>query len=216
MILAERLADVVDAVRPGRRVLVAVDGPDAAGKTTLARAVADRLRRPAVCVCVDRWHHPREVRLRRGDESAQGYYLDAFDHVGLLAQCLQPFASGAQTVRTARFDHLADREVEEHQQVPHDAALLVEGVFLLRPELRALWDLRIYLHVPEAVTLARAVARDRELLGGEAQVRRRYERRYLPGQALYREAAAPLDAADILVDNSDPARPVVLRWVAWC
>lgn len=45
------------------------------------------------------------------------------------------------------------------------------------------------------------------------EVRRRYERRYLPGQALYREAAAPLDAADIVVDNSDPDGVVVLRWL---
>ena len=52
-------------------------------------------------------------------------------------------------------------------------------------------------------TFARAAVRDADLLGGAVAVRRRYERRYLPGQALYREAASPLDRADIVIDNSD-------------
>ena len=55
-------------------------------------------------------------------------------------------------------------------------------MFLLRPELAHRWDLSVYLHVPESVTLTRASVRDAEHLGGAEQVRRRYERRYLPGQ----------------------------------
>lgn len=214
MTLADRLAEAIETLLVGRRVLVAFDGPDAAGKTTLAHAVAERLVRPSVCVSIDSWHHPRDVRLRRGDESPEGYYLDSFDHDALVHECLQPFASGARQVRSARFDHRTDREVEVHQQVAVDTALLVDGVFLLRPELRAWWDLRVYLHVPESVSIERAVVRDRDLLGSEEDVRRRYERRYLPGQALYRQAAAPLDAADVLVDSTDPRDPRVLRWTA--
>jgi uridine kinase len=55
------------------------------------------------------------------------------------------------------------------------------------------------------------VQRDVPLLGTQEHVRRRYERRYLPGQVLYREASAPLDHADIVVDNSRPATPWLLR-----
>lgn len=210
--LALQLAGLIDASRIGQRILVAIDGVDAAGKTTLADAVADRLLRRAVRVSVDDWHHPRELRLRRGEDSPEGYYLDAFDVDGLIEECLQPFAAGATPIRTARFDHRSDRVVDVQQAVSPDAALVVDGVFLLRPELRARWHVRVHLHVPEPVTLARAVVPDRDLFGSEEQVRSRYERRYLPGQALYRQAAAPLDAADVLVDNSDPAHPVVVRW----
>lgn len=213
MTLAERLADVIDACRTGERVLVAVDGPDAAGKTTFVREVAGRLRRPSLSVSGDAWHRSRHVRLRRGEESPEGYYLDSFDDSALVRDCLRPFASGAARVRTACFDHRRDAVVDTWQEVAPDAALLVDRVFLLRPELRQWWDLGVYLHVPESVTLARAVARDLDQFGSKSAVRRKYERRYLPGQALYRDAAAPLDAADVVVDNSDPERPVVLRWV---
>ena len=70
----------------------------------------------------------------------------------------------------------------------------------------------MYLHVPESVTLARALQRDVGLLASPNEVRRRYERRYLPGQALYREKASPLEYADIVLDNTHPADPVVMRW----
>lgn len=56
--------------------------------------------------------------------------------------------------------------------------------------------------------------RDRHLFGDEAAICHRYSRRYLPGQALYREDAKPHEVADVLVDNSDWSDPVVLRWPA--
>jgi len=207
-----QVAELVEQLLIGRRALVAIDGPDAAGKTTFARRLAIELRRPAINVSLDAWHHPREMRLRRGHESAEGCYHDSFDYDALVRECLDPFAAGAERVRTAHFDHGTDAVVEAMQDVAVEAILLVDGVFLLRPELRARWDLAVYLHVPESVTLARAVQRDLHLFNTEEDVRRRYERRYLPAQVLYREAAAPLDHADVAVDNRDPAYPVVLRW----
>lgn len=212
MTIVQRLADLIEHLRVGQRVLVAVDGPDAAGKTTLAREIAMRLVRPALSASVDGWHNPRELRLQRGAESAEGYYLDSFAYEALVRECLGPFRSGARRVRTASFDFQTDSGVEMQQEVASDAVLLFDGVFLLRPELRAHWDLCVYLEVPESVTLARAVQRDVQLFGSQDEVRRRYERRYLPGQALYRGEASPLDYADIVLDNTDPTDPIVVRW----
>lgn len=213
MTVVQRLAAAVDALHPERRVLVAIDGPDAAGKTTLAARLAQLVVRPVVVASVDDWQHPRAVRRRRGDDSAEGYYRDAFDVGALTSELLAPFAAGARSVMTGRFDHRTDRvRRQQRDDVGTCAALVVEGVFLLRPELRDRWDLALHLHVPEDVVLARALERDGDALGGPEQVRTRYERRYLPGQALYRAEADPLGRADVLLDNRDPAAPVVLRW----
>lgn len=213
MTLVDRLADAVDRLARGRRVVVAIDGPDAAGKTGLADAVAQKVSRPTLRVSIDDWHHRRELRLRRGEESPVGYYQDSFDYQTLSGQLLEPFRAGASRVQSTRYDVIADAPSAAETEVGSPtAALLLDGVFLLRPELRDHWDLSIYLHVPESVTLARAVVRDAGLLGGAEQVRRRYRRRYLPGQALYRAAASPLERADVVIDNSDPFRPHVVRW----
>lgn len=213
MTLVARLAGAIEQLSPGTRVIVVIDGPDAAGKTTLADAVAEQVTRPTLRVSVDDWHNPREVRLRRGAGSPLGYYMDSFDYAALTARLLRPFRDGAKSVQSARFDFMADAPaVAETEVLSPVAVLLLDGVFLLRPELRHHWDLSVYLHVPESVTLSRAVVRDAEHLGGEEQVRRRYEQRYMPGQALYRDAASPLDEADVVIDNSDPLRPHVIRW----
>jgi uridine kinase len=211
--VAQRLAAAIDALHPERRVLVAVDGPDAAGKTTLAMRLTELVARPVVLASIDDWHHPKAVRWRRGDDSGEGYYRDAFDVEALTTHLLAPFAGGAPRVVTGRFDHRTDRVLlRQRDDVAAAAALVVEGVFLLRPALRDRWDLAVHLHVPEDVVLARALERERDLLGGPEQVRARYERRYLAGQALYRAEAAPLEHADVLLDNRDPTTPVVLRW----
>lgn len=158
--LIDELARIIEGMPARARPRVAVDGPDAAGKTTLARALAGRILRPVVATSIDDWHNPLRIRSRRGDLSPEGYYRDSFDVVALREELLDPFAAGAPTVRTVRFDYRADREARVEVSVPLDAVLIVEGVFLLRPELRSLWDLAVYLEVPESVTLARATSRD--------------------------------------------------------
>jgi uridine kinase len=107
--LVDRLAARVEALLERRdRALVAVDGPDAAGKSTLADRVAARVAVPALRASVDGFHHPRAVRRRRGSLSAEGYYRDSFDDEALVEALLEPFASGAAQVRTQAFDHLLD------------------------------------------------------------------------------------------------------------
>lgn len=213
MTLVGRLAAAVDRLNPGDRVAVAIDGPDAAGKTTLADAIARQVTRPAIRVSIDDWHNPRDVRTRRGSDSPAGYYLDSFDYEALASDLLGPFRDGATSVQSARFDFKADALLTAVTEVRSPTAVLIlDGVFLLRSELRESWDWAVYVHVPESVTLARATVRDAEHLGGPESTRRRYERRYLPGHALYREAASPLEQANVVIDNSDPLRPLILRW----
>ena len=187
MDLVNRLADAVeDRRRSEGRVAIAIDGPDAAGKTTLADRLAAVLPVQARRLSADDFLRPREHRYHRGELSPEGYYRDLFDLAALIEGC--------------RSD---DGRPE---------TLVVDGVFLLRPELRHLWTLSVYLAVPEDVTLQRAVVRDVAFLGSSAEVERRYRERYLPGQVLYRSEADPERHADVVVDNTDFAAPRVLRW----
>jgi uridine kinase len=191
---------------------VAFDGPDAAGKTTLADAVSERLSRPVLRTSVDSWHNPRHVRLGRGEDSPEGYFLDSFDLPALLTECLVPFRAGVHRIRTAAFDHRADETLTSQEEAAANAALVVDGVFLLRAELRPLWDFSVYVDVPESVSLSRALDRDLDLFGSDEEVRVRCIRRYLPGQALYRQHERPLDHTDVLIDNCDAQHPRILRW----
>jgi uridine kinase len=198
------------AARP--RVLVGVDGPDAAGKTTLGTALAERLPHPVLRASVDDFHQPRAVRRRRGELSAEGYYRDAFDYAALTGQLLAPFRDGAATVMTQWFDYRADQPTDTPPvAVPTRAVLVVDGVFLQRPELRDYWTLTVYLAVSADESLSRGVARDLDLWTSATEAERRYRQRYLAGQALYRVEVDPEANADILIDNETPTAPTIRR-----
>lgn len=79
-------------------------------------------------------------------------------------------------------------------EVSERSVLIVDGVFLLRPQLAGSWTLSVHLRVSAQEVLRRALRRDVQLMGSEFEVRRRYEERYLPGQALYRAGARPEEA----------------------
>jgi uridine kinase len=164
----ERVAALIASLDEPARI--AIDGPDAAGKTTLADELAALL--AAERLSADDFLRPAEERHRRGRESPEGYYEDSFDHPRLRGAVL-----AAQGL------------------------VLVDGIFLLRPELDDLWSLRIFVAVGEEEMLRRGIERD------GADLERLYRVRYLPGQRLYAERVGPRERAEVVVENDDPARP---------
>jgi uridine kinase len=196
---------------------VAIDGKDAAGKTTLADHLASALvGGPAEVVRagIDGWHNSEDIRYKRGRLSPEGYYLDSFDLPLLRRELLDPLEpTGSHEYRLARFDYQTDQRVEQNtRQVIGPAVLIFDGVFLLRPELADCWDLSIYVFVSPDVSIQRGIERDSQLMGGDQEAEDRYRRRYLPGQALYEAEVSPTSAADVVVDNSDFERPVIIKF----
>ncbi len=61
------------------------------------------------------------------------------------------------------------------RKLAEDSVLLVEGAFLLTPELRHWWDLAVWLVISFETMVERAVARDVGWVGDAAKVRTRYE-----------------------------------------
>lgn len=199
----------VDRPHPIR---VAIDGVDAAGKTTLADELVDPIEargRPAIRASIDGFHRPRMERYRRGPDSPRGYYYDSFDYAAVRATLLDPLGPGGdRRYRRAAFDWRTDRPVElPLRRAPAGAILLFDGIFLLRPELSDAWDYCIFLQVDFEEVVRRAMRRDRTEGSSAADVRARYCRRYIPGQQIYLRQVRPQERADLVVDNNDPAHP---------
>lgn len=212
-LLSELAERIVRLARP-HPIRVAIDGVDAAGKTRLADdlvAPIEARGRPVIRASIDGFHHPAARRYRRGRASPEGYYHDSFDHDALIESVLAPLGpGGSRTYRRAVFDFRTDAPVESPAAVaPADAVLLFDGVFLLRPGLRDHWDFAIFVEAAFDVTLARARERDLALFGSADEVTRRYEARYIPGQRLYLAECRPAERATVVVENDDPAHPVL-------
>lgn len=207
-----RLCDVIDVAVFAHPTRVAIDGPDAAGKTTLADELAVALEqagRQVIRASVDGFHRPRAQRYQRGPDSPLGYYLDSFDHEALLGSLLSPLGpGGSRAYRPAVFDFRTDTPLVAAAEFASErAVLLFDGVFLLRPELNDAWDLRIFVSAGFEETLRRALQRDLALFGSAEEVERRYRLRYIPGQELYYQEARPELAADAVIVNDEPAAP---------
>ena len=196
---------------------VAIDGIDAAGKTTLADELAKLLARndvPVLRASIDGFHQPASVRhLRNEEQPARSYYEDSFDYRALRSLLLDPLGPGGdQVVRTRIFDFRTDQPVHEAPTpVQPGTVLLFDGVFLLRPELEGCWDLTVFVRVDPSTGLERAVRRDVELFGTPGAIERQYRHRYLPGQALYLSLVHPDHRAEVLIDNNDTAVPRLLQ-----
>lgn len=147
------LARYITAEAPTRPVRVAIDGRTAAGKTTIADELVDpveQLGRPAIRVEIDDFHRPLAVRRGRQDLPLwQRYYLDSYDYDAIRTELLLPLGpDGDRHYKRAIFDSYHDTVIGEPPQLaPPNAVLLVDGVFLFRPELNDLWDIRIFVDI---------------------------------------------------------------------
>lgn len=105
--------------------------------------------------------------------------------------------------QTAIFNYRTDSFVDTPKKKANpDDILILDGIFLFRPELKDYWDVKIFVDVPFTITVPRAIKRDS---GDETKLQ--YEKRYVPGQKLYLQEAQPIEQADIIIDNSDFENP---------
>jgi uridine kinase len=176
-----RVADAVPQLE-GRRVRVAVDGRDGAGKSWFADDLARVLRDRGLEVArlsIDDFLAPTTVRYARGRRSPEGYWLDSHD---------LPRFTRAVTASGA-------------------GVLVADGIFLQRDELVDLWDLRIFLDVPEAVAFTRMARRDSRSEDPTAKENLRYSQ----GQNLYFTTCDPTTRAHLVIDNTEFGAPLLIR-----
>lgn len=174
---AEAVAAVVRlGTRPGTS-FVGVDGPGGAGKSTLAARLVEAAP-GAVLVAVD-------------DFSGPG--VAEWDWDRMHEQVVAPLLAG----RVARYEvrRWDGTEVGLWRTVQPGRLVVVEGVSSTRDEADVPWALRIWVHTPEQVRLARVLGRD-----GEA-MRSRWLEEWIPSEQAYIAAQRPDQRADLVVSG---------------
>lgn len=161
------------------RVAVAIEGAEGSGSRAFASdlaAVLVRRGHAAVTAHINDFQRPR---AERGADTAEGRYRDAFDYSVFRRVLIDPFRLGGSAAFVlAAFDADADQPIEPTwTTAPANAILLVEGEFLLRPDLRAIWNFSVWLDGP-----------------GEPL-------------AAYTSDAQPRTRASAIIDATDPEHP---------
>jgi uridine kinase len=209
--LIDDLAGRICGLSP-HRLRVAVDGLTAAGKTSFGHELAQQISRrgrPALRASLDDFKRPWRDRHLYDRETGEGYYRNAFDYAAAIELLLKPAGpDGSGDVALCSIDPLT--QLDHSSVTTHtapDSVLIVDGVFALRPEINPYWDFRIFLDVSMGTSLQRGAERDQNWSDSEAI----HRSRYLPAERLYTEQATPLEAADVVIDNSSFSHPRILR-----
>ncbi len=164
---------------PNSTVLVGIDGAGGSGKSTLANKLSDAFGELTVVHLDDfaDW----------SDDS--NWVLSTFAE-----RVLKPLMAGI-TARHQRYDWPTDSLGEWFEIAPSGIAI-IEGVSVLRTDLRDYWHVSVWVDCPRDKRLVRGLARD-----GEA-MRSKWEDLWMPGEDAYMQQHLPWDAADFIFDGS--------------
>jgi uridine kinase len=183
-----RLVELIARLQT-RPLLVAIDGRSGSGKSTFARTAHQQITEPSIVVEGDDFYRAQPEAERLALDAGGGYER-YFDWQRLDAQVLTPVRSGAARLRYQRFDWVTDA-MGEWVEVAMPPILIVEGVYTLRPQLRPLVDLAIFVDTDDGTRLARQLARNENTDD--------WIRRWGEAEARYIQSHNPAATADIVV-----------------
>jgi len=211
----ELIVSEVKNIKHNKPLLIAIDGIDAAGKTIFADKINNYMQDNnifnSVCISIDKFHNPNEIRYRRGKLSPKGFFRDSFNYKAIIDNIIKPIKQEKEHIIAGIYDYKKEKLIEKKFiSVNSDTIVLFDGIFLNRDELYKFWDLSVFLQISFKTMLKRALDRDLELFGSEKEVIEKYTKRYIPGEKLYLKKCNPIEKANIVIDNNDYNNPIVL------
>ena len=192
---ADALAAKARGLKPKcRRTLIAIAGPPASGKSTLAAKLAKALGAGAAAVPMDGFHLDDSVLEARGLAGRKGA-PPSFDAAGFV-HAMRRLAQEPEVILPV-FDRTREIAIAGVLVVgPECEIAVVEGNYLLLDaapwrDLLPLWDLSLYQDVPEAELRRRLVARWQR--HGKADAEDWIETNDMPNARTVRDCRLPSD-----------------------
>ena len=186
-----------------RSLLVGVSGIDGSGKGYLAAQMKARLALHAVSsviLNVDAWLNLPEKRFDQ-TAPALNFYENAIRFDEFFMRLAIPLRDRRSVHLEADFieetaSHFQTR-IYDFKDVP---VILVEGIFLFKPQYRNYFDLAIWIDCSFPTALARAIDRAQEGMSA-ANTIAAYETIYFPAQRIHMAQDKPRETADLTFDN---------------
>lgn len=183
------LSAVLQAQREQERVMVAIDGPCASGKSTLGAALAQKLSCPLFHMD-DFFLPPAQKTPQRLAQPGGNVDAERF-----FAEVLLPFSRGEAVHYRPYRCH--EGRLADAIQVPPTNLAVVEGVYAMRPDLRPYYQVTCFLEAPWPVR------RERLLERGGAECLRRFEELWIPLEDRYFQALSIKDHCQLVLDGSN-------------
>lgn len=185
--------------------IIGIDGLGGSGKTTYAKRLQEKDPH-AVLFHLDDFIHPIHIRYNDQFEEWVCYYRLQWRYDYLIEKILGPLTEGRAVKDVIEFyDKERDQYVEREVMIEPGSTVIIEGVFLQRPELRPYFDHVTFLDVDRDTRWRRAVHRD-HYIGDAAAIIEKYMNRYGPAEQYYVEQCNPLLLADEVIYRKNGSR----------
>ncbi len=145
---------------PINPITIGVAGGTGAGKTTVSRAILDRVGTENIAYL----EHDAYYKDLRDIPFADAQFIN-FDHpdtleTSLLIEHVQQLKRG-ESVAVPKYDFTTNRRLSEVKTVYPQPIILVEGILIFaEPELRRLFDVRIFVDTDPDIRFIRRLKRD--------------------------------------------------------
>jgi len=177
--------------------LIGIDGLGGSGKTMYAYKLQKQLE-GSMILHLDEFVHKKEIRYNKNYEEWYCYYHLQWRYDYLIQKLLLPLKSGLDVNETIEvYNRETDSYILRKFEIPVGTTVIIEGVFLQRPELRPYFESVIYLELDKETRLKRISNRD-IYMGNKKEIALKYEQRYFPAEEKYIEQCNPVALADIV------------------
>jgi uridine kinase len=199
----DMILNKLEAWNQDKPFIIGINGIDASGKTSFAKSLTSFLQNNSFqtqLVHLDDFHNPKSIRYS-GKNEFDNYYNHSFDLKTLIVEILEPIAKLQPINKTLQILNLEtdNYDLQRTYNINSQTVVILEGVFLFRPELSKYLDYRLFLKVSFKTALKRAYLRDFQYLG--ADLEKKYSQKYFPAQMRYLKEIKPLDLADLVIVN---------------
>lgn len=141
-------------------IIVGIAGGSGAGKTTVARTIAERFEKENVNYLSQDWYYKDQSSLSEDERSKKNLdHPNAFDNE-LLISHLKRLKAG-QCIEVPRYDFTTRARLQESVPMEPKSVVILEGILILAIEkVRAILDFKVFVDADPDIRLIRRLERD--------------------------------------------------------
>lgn len=200
-VIVQKFSSRKDATRP---YVVAWDGLSGAGKTTIANKLHRELKKhgDVVVLHIDDYLVERNKRYNTGNEEWYEYYYLQWDIKSLTEHLFAGLFNNSSKLTLPFYNRGRDKVQDKEIAIHSNMIIVIEGIFLQRPEWKKFLDFTIFHNCPTKIRHSRALARD-TYIGNAEEIIEKYENRYWLAETYYMNEIRPIDNADIVYTDEE-------------